>query len=175
MAKNGYKWRESFRAPGRVEATQAAKELDRIRTKNGTLTPDAVVEESRPVKAPLHRAFEWDDQKAATQFRRHQATTLIRALVVIETNETPEHRKFVLVDDTEGKQVYEDATIVVNDEGLFVDCLRRLESAVASARKSVSELEELARNRTGDAERTSRLALAAKALEAASKAVAGLH
>lgn len=49
---------------------------------NGTVTPEAVVEEARPSGAPLHSAFEWDDAVAAETHRQEQARKLLGKLVV---------------------------------------------------------------------------------------------
>jgi hypothetical protein len=44
----------------------------------GFLRPEAVVEEARDEKSPLHGAFCWDDTKAAHLYRLDQAQRLIR-------------------------------------------------------------------------------------------------
>jgi inactivated superfamily I helicase len=66
--------------------------LEDIRKKNaGILRPADVVEAARPVKSVLHRHFEWDDSKAAEQYRLEQARDLIQVCVtVIESPEDPD-------------------------------------------------------------------------------------
>lgn len=71
-----------------VDAQTAGTELERIRVSYGcnsftALTPKAVVEEARPEDAPLHPAFEWDNDTAAEKYREHQATNLIRRVRVV--------------------------------------------------------------------------------------------
>jgi hypothetical protein len=66
-----------------VDAQTAGRELDRIRRRDGTIRPAAVVDEARPEEAPLHPAFEWRDLVAAEQWREHQASTLIRVVRVV--------------------------------------------------------------------------------------------
>lgn len=168
-----YKWRETYR--GAVDADVAGAELGRIKRTYGELTAQAVVDESRPEEAPLHPVFEWDDAVAAEKYRRSQAQTVIRALVVVETPEAPEHRKYVLVRSEQNKSAYEDIETVVQDADLFADAVRRLEVEVQAAKRSVAELEAIASANSEEPERMARIALAAKALEAASAAVAGLH
>jgi hypothetical protein len=68
-----------------VDAQTAGRELDRIRRRDGTIRPAAVVAEARPEEAPLHPAFEWRDPVAAEQWREHQASTLIRVVRVVPT------------------------------------------------------------------------------------------
>jgi hypothetical protein len=66
-----------------VDAQTAGSELDRIRRRDGTIKPAAVVDEARPEDAPLHPAFEWCDPVAAEQWREHQASTLIKVVRVV--------------------------------------------------------------------------------------------
>lgn len=57
-------------------------ELQRIAEANGgVLRPEVVVSEARPADSPLHRHFQWDDDKAADAYRIHQARQLIRVAV----------------------------------------------------------------------------------------------
>ena len=65
-----------------VSAQIAGEELERIEARDGEITPRAVVEEARPEDSKLHNAFEWDDEKAAEQYRISQARQLIRCIVV---------------------------------------------------------------------------------------------
>jgi hypothetical protein len=57
-------------------------ELRSMYARRGKLTPELVVEESRPPEAPLHNRFEWDDSVAAEAWRHHQAGGLIRSIFV---------------------------------------------------------------------------------------------
>ena len=66
----------------KVSAQIAGEELERIESRDGEITPRAVVEEARPEGSKLHNVFEWDDEKAAEQYRLTQASTLIRCIVV---------------------------------------------------------------------------------------------
>jgi hypothetical protein len=170
-----YKWRSTYRAS--VPADVAAAELGRIKADHGFLTAPLLVDEARGEESPLHPAFEWNDDVAAENYRRNQASTLIRALVVIDAPAEPPRKKYVLVSsaETESRTTYEDSAVVVADVDLFADALARLEAEVQSARRSVVELERLAAAKGVEPERMARIALATKALEAASAAVAALH
>jgi hypothetical protein len=65
-----------------VSAQIAGEELERIESRDGEITPRAVVEEARPEGSKLHNVFEWDDEKAAEQYRLTQASHFIRCIVV---------------------------------------------------------------------------------------------
>ena len=59
-------------------------ELERIRAEcGGILKAEAVVAEAESNDSPLHRYFEWDDDKAAYNHRLWQARQLISAMVVV--------------------------------------------------------------------------------------------
>jgi len=57
-------------------------ELKRIAAAhNGILNVEDVVEEARPADSPIHSRFNWDDSKAAHEYRLMQARALIRVCV----------------------------------------------------------------------------------------------
>lgn len=64
-----------------VSAQAAGEELERIKAERGSLTPEDIVDESRDSKAVLHGCFEWDDHKAAEQYRCSQASKILRTIV----------------------------------------------------------------------------------------------
>lgn len=49
------------------------------------LTPPTVVEAARNPASPLHGLFEWDDGRAAAQYRLEQARRIIKTIVVKDT------------------------------------------------------------------------------------------
>ena len=65
-----------------VSAQIAGEELEKIEARDGEITPGAVVDAARPEGSALHKCFEWNDAKAAEQYRLTQASTLIRCIVV---------------------------------------------------------------------------------------------
>lgn len=74
-------WKTNVPSKG-ISPIDAYKALERIRTKNNGLTDDAIVEAAKPANHVLHNWFEWDDSEAASEYRRHQARSLIRSLAV---------------------------------------------------------------------------------------------
>lgn len=49
---------------------------------DGTITPEAVIDDARSPDSPLHGEFEWDDSAAAHAYRLDQARHLIRSVRV---------------------------------------------------------------------------------------------
>ena len=64
--------------------SKIAKELERIcKDAGGVLRPVDVVAEAKKKVSPLHKCFEWNDGKAAQEYRLWQARELIRVSVCV--------------------------------------------------------------------------------------------
>lgn len=57
-------------------------ELKAIETKQGLISPQAVVISAQSKSSPLHRYFEWNDTAAAAKYRLVQAGHLIRCVLI---------------------------------------------------------------------------------------------
>jgi len=77
--------RKSARA--QAEIVEVFKEI----RATGALTPERVRDHARNPKSPLHKYFEWNDQRASDQYRLWQARDLI-ASVRIRIKADPEDR-----------------------------------------------------------------------------------
>lgn len=60
-----------------------------VRLKGGCTTED-LLDAARDPDSPAHAAFEWDDSKAAEEFRKHQARRHIRFTVISVEKKPPE-------------------------------------------------------------------------------------
>lgn len=78
---NKYEWRIRSLAKG-VDPDDAIKELERIESVYGTLSPERILNESRDDSAVLHPLFEWEDDLAAEKFRIHQARFILNNIHV---------------------------------------------------------------------------------------------
>lgn len=67
---------------------EAIKRLEEIERRDDTLRPSAIVAEAQDPESPLHEYFEWDDRKAAADWRLNQARELIRKVRLVITTET---------------------------------------------------------------------------------------
>lgn len=61
--------------------------LQAIAGEAGTLTPEAVLADAADPESVLHDCFEWDDTKAAHQYRLDQARSLIRIRMTVTVDE----------------------------------------------------------------------------------------
>lgn len=126
---NGRDYTRSW-APGtrhKVSAETAGKVFDELTAKDA-LTPQNLVDVSRPEEAPLHKEFEWDDSKAAEEYRKEQARCLIRHLVIIPADNTPPVRMLFKVAPNESK--YEPLHVILKSE----------DKTMALYKQSLSEL-----------------------------------
>ena len=85
------KKRKYVAAPGAgynsKDATLIGIELEKL---GQSITPGAVVEVARPVSAPLHPFFEWDNAVAAEKYRLFQARNIVNHLQVVVVNSAGE-------------------------------------------------------------------------------------
>lgn len=79
-----YKWKEGSRI--KADPELAAQVLDKLASEN-RLNAESVVDVSKPKDAVLHDDFEWNDKKAALEYRKDQARYIMRSLVLIEETE----------------------------------------------------------------------------------------
>lgn len=76
-----FNWRIKGLAKG-VNPELAAKELQRITDIYGKITPEIIVNEAKPSESILHPIFEWDNKKAAYNYRLQQARVLLNNIQV---------------------------------------------------------------------------------------------
>lgn len=138
-----YEWKLPGMYP--VDANTAGEEIAAIYNEKGHCDPEDVVDRSRPVTAPLHYCFEWDDTVAAEKYRQEQAGSLIRSITVVveaddkRVTEVPvKIRAFHHVEHT-----YQPISVVVNDEDKMKELLRRALGELISFKKKYSQLSDL--------------------------------
>lgn len=87
----GYNWKMKGLAK-KVDPSIAANELQRIQSVYGSITPEILVKEAKKRNSPLHKIFEWNDTKAAENYRLQQARILLNNIqVTIITDNEPKN------------------------------------------------------------------------------------
>lgn len=142
-----YQWKPQ--AGIKIEAQVAGEELERIRVRNnGRLTQEDVLDEAKNAASPLHPAFEWNDKKAAHQYRLTQAGYLIRMITVApaepEAATTKPVRAFVNV-ERESDRSYTSVAHALSDQELRAQVLARAMKELHDWRQRYQDLVELAR------------------------------
>jgi hypothetical protein len=105
-----------FRSEGKaMKRSIIIQELEKIRTRHGgAIAPAVVVRAAEPKDSPLHSCFEWNNGKAAREYRLWQARQLIRVCVV-SYPELPgkSTRMYVSLRDDRGREGYREAREVL--------------------------------------------------------------
>lgn len=135
-----YKWKSGVHA--KCSAQVAGEECRRLEI-DGDISPARLVDASRPVDAPLHGEFEWDDSVAAEKYREDQARYIIRSLEV-EISESPEPVRAYFSIASEDTRTYTNIRQVLciksSRETMIEQALRELKAF----ERKYSQLEELA-------------------------------
>lgn len=87
MLQRQYSWRYGH---GGVSAQVAGETIEKIEARDGVVTKEAFLEESRPEESPTHACFEWDDTEAAEKWRLWQAGAVIRDICVTVASDDEE-------------------------------------------------------------------------------------
>jgi len=85
-----------------IDINEAVIELERIKNLYGELTPQTVLDASRPEDAVLHKLFNWDDASAAEHYRLQQARTILNniELKVISNGQSKQIAVYELIKDS---------------------------------------------------------------------------
>jgi hypothetical protein len=125
-------------------------ELTGLYQQHGELTPQIVVDEARPVDAPLHDRFEWDNDVAGEKYRLVQAAQLIRAVRIEYTTPGSEEKKFIrafssLHESSDGEQEgYAPTEVILENEITRRILLRNMDRDIRALKTKYGHLAEFA-------------------------------
>lgn len=139
-----YEWKADSRFP--IGAQIAAERLKKIKAQSGELTPRAVVDDASSPRSPLHPCFEWNDEKAADNYRLSQARKLIGSIVVAEIDDMPinlETRAFVHVTVDSGAR-YEAIEVAMADSSMRNEVIEKAKREIKLWRARYAAYEEFA-------------------------------
>ena len=78
-----YGVRDGARVKGDPQAIGEA--ITKLHARDGGISPEAVINDARPEKSPMHKEFTWSDAVAGAAWRIHEAQHLIRSVSIIVT------------------------------------------------------------------------------------------
>jgi hypothetical protein len=125
-------------------------QLTGIYQKHGELTPQIVVDEARPLDAPLHDRFEWDDEIAGEKYRLVQGSRMIRVVrmeITITDSEEPTFiRAFHSLHESgdEERKGYAPTEEILENEMTRKILLRNMEREISQLKKRYGHLVEFA-------------------------------
>ena len=138
-----YTYRAGYR-PALKDPQAVGDKLQELRDKHKGLTASIVIEDAKNKKSVLHGAFEWNDSKAAHEWRLHSARHLMRAVITKELDSSGEIRyqpAFVFVKTEEGPR-YESLARVLDDDEMRLQVINRALKEFEQWQKRYEEYEE---------------------------------
>ena len=138
----GYKWKLAGLGKG-VDVALVVEELTRLQKVNRILTPEVVVRAAEDNNSILHKLFEWDDNKAAYNWRLQQARTILNNIeVTIITDGEP--REIAVFEVTTRSEGYKSVDTFTNEDVDFVraSILRQL-NTMKSKLKTYKEFDQV--------------------------------
>lgn len=112
----------------------------------GKLTPPIVVQAATPEDHPLHKYFEWDNEKAGYSYRLFQARQIIRSVTIPSkiTNGMPERHVFIHTRNEKDLPVYHLTDLIMKEPNLLEMALGEAKGRLCTAVLSLKELEKIA-------------------------------
>lgn len=143
--KNKYQWSEGFQP--KLDANIVGGVVEQIEDEYGSVTKEIFLEKSRPEDSVTHSLFEWDNDKAAENYRLEQARKTIGNLRIVYSTPKKEDvpvKAFVNVSDFSEKAQYRNVEVVLNDEDTRETYLNRIRHELNAFITRNQNIEELA-------------------------------
>jgi len=129
------------------EQTVLAQLESIAKSNGGILRPSDVIREARPVDHPLHNRFEWDNSKAASEYRLWQARELIASVhVTIEPGEGARSvsiRAFVSLKPDREQGGYRPVRAILSDAEMLEQALSDALEELSLFRRKYQALKQL--------------------------------
>lgn len=134
-----YQWKSGSRI--KANAEEAGKQFEELAETVG-LTAETVLDANRPEDAPLHGEFEWRDDIAAEEWRKHQARHLINCICyTVEKQDGDEQvRAFFTTSETNG---YESLEAIIIAENKYKSLLTKALQELSAFERKYNALTEL--------------------------------
>lgn len=140
--KPGSEWRNG-------DVQRVGEQLKTLADEHGDqLTPTLIVEAARPEDTPLHRLFEWNNDRAAELYRRQQARRVMQSIEVIPNADSSPRKMFVAVVEKKPSgdvsKVYVSTERAMSDVELTLQILNAAMDFIESFRSRYGQFKELA-------------------------------
>lgn len=119
--------------------------LREILKRDGTLAVNAVIEEAKSPKSPLHGYFTWDDKVAGVKWREEEARVLIRSFVAESVVDDVTIIYPIWVRDPERDSDEQGYTLTMSIKNDWALALEELKYEIGRAVAVVTRVDQLAR------------------------------
>lgn len=108
-----------------------------------SFSPEAIVEAAKDEDSELHKCFEWDDTKAAQEYRKHQARVIVASLVIRTETTDNEPVAVRVISSTGVRNEYKPTVKLIEVEQDYADLLARAKRELQAIRIKYKVVEEL--------------------------------
>lgn len=119
------------------------KVSDEILSIGDEATPQQIVDAARSESAELHKCFEWNDSRAAEQYRLQQARDVVRNLVIERREEKPEAPQIRYFYKTDNGSGYKPSVHIFKVDDEYQSLLQRAYAELRAFKAKYSSLKEL--------------------------------
>ena len=133
------KWKDGFASLHKADANTVANEILSLQD----ATPRNIVDMARDEKTELHKCFEWNDEKAADEYRLFQARQVVCHLVIKQEDRPQEQTEVRFFYKAEAGVGYTPSCTIVRNEDSYTQLLMRAREELLAFKRKYSMLEEL--------------------------------
>lgn len=105
-----------------IDIDLAIQEMERIESLYGSLTPQNILDASRPKNSLFHTLFQWDDTLAAENYRLQQARTILNNIevTVVSDGQPKQISVYEVIKDTSAAPVYKSINTMSATDVVFI-------------------------------------------------------
>lgn len=106
-------------------------------------TPDDILEKAKDASTELHKCFEWDDTKAAENWRKQTARVICCSLQVIVEKEEKEPITYRLIQHDKKEMAYKPVVLTVRNNDEYSRLLNQAKAELKSFKDRYQKIVEL--------------------------------
>ncbi len=139
-----YQWKSGSRI--KADAQASGELFEQLAATKDGLTAETLLEANKPKSAPLHDEYEWNDKKAANEWRLFQSRHFINSIVTVQVQENEQSepaepiRAFFV---TTEKSKYEPLQTIVREQSKYSKLLDTALSELLAFKRKYEYLKEL--------------------------------
>lgn len=126
-----------------ADAEKCYRELE---TLGDSYTPQQIVDFAKNPETELHKCFEWDDTKAAENWRKQQARYVCCSISIVTDETEQKQTAYRLIQHNTDKQSYQNVVVTVRNRDQYSELLQMAKKELNSFKeryRSIVELESV--------------------------------
>lgn len=126
-----------------ADAEKCYRELE---TLGDSYTPQQIVDFAKNPETELHKCFEWDDTKAAENWRKQQARYVCCSISIVTDETEQKQTAYRIIQHNTDKQSYQNVVVTVRNRDQYSELLQMAKRELNSFKeryRSIVELESV--------------------------------